>query len=142
MNEKEIEMLIEKYEAGASTLHEEQFLFDNAENSHSISEVWSTFVKRNRIEAPEDFNDKLWKSFQKRNVSKHRYKISIVSVAASIILIIALSIGNFGQNELSYKEKEALLNEALDMFVEPEHEVTQERILYEDEIIIIYASLE
>lgn len=141
MNEKGIEKLTKEYEAGASTLNEEQFLFDNAENSHSISEVWSTFVKRNRIEAPEGFNDKLWNSFQRRTVRKHRFKISVISVAASIILIIALSIGDFGQKELSYKEKEALLNEALDMFVEPEHEVTQERILYEDETIIIYASL-
>lgn len=142
MNEKEIEKLTKEYEAGTSTLQEEQFLFDNAENSNSINEAWSTFVKRNRIEAPEDFNDKLWKSFQKRTVRKHRFKIGIISAAASVILIIALSIGNFGQKELSYNEKEALLHQALDMFSEPEHEVTQESILYEDEIIIIYASLE
>lgn len=142
MNEKEIEKLTKKHEAESSTLHEEQFLFDNVENSHSIGEAWTTFVKRNRIEAPEDFNDKLWKSFEKRTVRKHRFKIRIISVAASIILIIALSIGNFGQKELSYNEKEVLLNQALGMFAEPEQEIAQESILYEDEIIIIYASLE
>lgn len=142
MDEKKIKTLTEKYEEGTSTLQEEQFLFDNAENPNSISEVWSTFVKRNKIEAPEDFNDKLWNSFQKRTARKHRFKISVISVAASILLIIALSIGNFGQKELSYKEKEALLNQALDMFDEPKHEIAQERILYEDETIIIYASLE
>ena len=66
MKERKIEKLIEKYEAGASTLQEEQFLFDNAENSGSKIEAWSTFVKRNKRDTPENFNEALWESFQSR----------------------------------------------------------------------------
>lgn len=142
MKEKKIDNLIEKYEAGASTSQEEQFLFDNAENSGSTIEAWSTFVKRNKSEAPENFNDTLWDSFQNRNIRKRRFKIAIMSAAASVLLIIALFIGNPGQKKLSYSEKEALLNQALNMFPDSEQEITKGNIIYEDEIIIIYTSLE
>ena len=142
MKEKKIEKLIEKYEVVASTLQEEQFLFDNAENSKSWIEAWSTFVKRNKKEAPENFNDKLWNSIQNRIIKERRGKMRIISAAASVLLIIALSIGNLIQKELSNNEKEALLNQALSMFADSEQEITMENILYEDEIIIIYTSLQ
>ena len=142
MKEKNINKLTEKYEVGASTLQEEQFLFDNAENSESGIEAWSTFVKRNKKEAPENFNDKLWNSFQNRINKQRRFKIRIISAAASVLLIIALSIGSLIQKELSNNKKEALLNQALSMFADSEQEITMENIIYEDEIIIIYTSLQ
>lgn len=142
MKEKKIEKLIEKYEAGASTLHEEQFLFDNAENSHSMIEAWFTFVKHNKREAPENFNDTLWDSFQNRTIRKRRFKIGIMSAAASVILIIALFIGNPGQKKISYIEKEALLNQALNMFVSAEQVQAQYNIIYESDLIIIYTTTE
>ena len=142
MKEKEFEKLTEKYTEGASTLHEEQFLFDNAENSRSKVEAWSTFVKRNKREAPKNFNDTLWDSFQNRTIRKGRLKIGIMSAAASVILIVTLFIGNPGQKKLSYNEKEALLNQALNMFADSEQEIAKENIFYEDEMIIIYTSLE
>ena len=142
MKDKRIEKLTEKYETGASTLNEEQFLFDNAENSPSKIEAWSTFVKRNKREAPENLNDKLWASFQNRIIRKRRFKVGIISAAASIVLIITLIIGNPGQKKLSYNEKEALLNQALNMIAVSEQEIAKENIIYEDEMIIIYTSIE
>lgn len=142
MKEDKIENLIEKYEAGASTLQEEQFLFDNAEKSKPEIEVWSTFVKQNKRKAPENFNDALWDSFQNRKIRKRRFVTGIMSAAASIILIIALFIGNPGQKKLSYSEKEAFLNQALDMFAGTEQIQTQHSIIYENDLIIIYTSTE
>ncbi len=142
MKEKKIEKLTEKYEAGASTLHEEQFLFDNADNSRSMIEAWSSFVKRYKRKAPENFNDTLWDSFQNRTIRKRRFKIGIMSAAASVILIIALFIGIPGQKKLSYNEKEALLNQAQNMFIDSEQEIIKGNIIYEDEMIIIYTSIE
>ena len=140
MKDKEIEQLIEKYEAGDSSLQEEQFLFDNAENSKI--EAWSAFAQRNKVEAPNHFNDNLWESFQKRTIKKRRFKIRIISAAASIILIIALSVGNLGEKELTYNEKADLLAQALSMFPDTEQEVAQKSIIYEDDIVVIYASVE
>lgn len=142
MKDEKINKLIEKYVAGASTLQEEQFLFDNAENSRSMNEVWYTFVKRNKREAPENFNDTLWNSFQNRTIRKRRLKIGIMSAAASVILIITLFIGNQVQNKLNYNEKEALLNQTLNMFADSEQETPKENIIYEDKMIIIYTSFE
>ena len=142
MKDKKIKDLNEKYKAGASTLHEEQFLFDNVENSGSTIEAWATFVKLTKREAPENFNDTLWDSFQNRTIKKRRFKIGIMSAAASIILLITLFIGIPKQNKLSYNEKKDLLNQALNMFALSEQEITKESIIYEDEMIIIYTSLE
>ncbi len=142
MKEKKIENLIEKYEGGASTLNEEQFLFDNAENSGSKIEAWSTFVKRNKTDTPENFNEALWESFQNKNIKKRRYITRIMSAAASVIIIIALFIGKPGQNKLSYDEKEVLLNQALNMFAVADQVQTQQSIIYENELIIIYTSYE
>lgn len=140
MKEEKNENLIEKYKAGASTLHEEQFLFDNAEKSKSTIEAWATFVKRNKREAPENLNGTLWESFQNRKIRKRRIITGIISAAASVILIIALFIGNAGQEKLSYSEKEAFLNEALNMFAGIEQTQTQQNIIYENDLIIIYTT--
>lgn len=142
MKENKIKNLIEKYEAGASTLSDEKILFDNAENSKPTIEAWSTFVKRNKKEAPQNFNDILWESFQNRKIKKHRLLVGIMSAAASVLLIIFLFIGHTGQKKLSYNEKAAFLNEALNMFSGTEQVQTQESIIYENEFIIIYTSSE
>ena len=142
MKEKKIENLIEKYEAGTSTLQEEQFLFNNAENSGLTIKAWSTFAKANKRKAPDNFIDALWESFQNRKIKKRRFITGIMSAAASVILIIALFIGSPGQKKLSYSEKEALLNQALNMFASTEQVQTQQSIIYENDLIIIYTSTE
>ena len=54
MNKEEIKKLTDKYEAGTSTLAEEQFLFSNAENSDPATEAWSAFSKHQKKKAPAD----------------------------------------------------------------------------------------
>ncbi len=142
MKEKTIERLIKKYKEGASTLQEEQVLFDNSENSPSMMDAWAAFINQNKIEVPRNLNDRLWDSFQNRTTRKRRLKIKILSAAASVLLLIAFFIGFREQKQLSYKEKEVLLNEALNMFVDYEQEIARESIIYEDEQIIIYTHLE
>lgn len=142
MKEKKIERLTKKYKEGASTLQEEQFLFDNSENSPSIIDAWTAFIKQNKIKVPENLNDRLWDSFQNRTARKRRLKIKTIAAAASVFFIIAFFIGNREQKLLSYREKEVLLKEALNMFAHSEQEIARESIIYEDEQIIIYTHLE
>ena len=142
MKEDKIEKLTEKYEAGTSTLYEEQLLFNNAENSSSKIEAWSTFVKQNKRHAPENFNNTLWDSFQNKTIKKRRFKIKIISAAASVVLLIALFISIPRQKKLSYNEKEALLTQARNMIADSEQKIAMENIIYEDEKIIIYTNIE
>ncbi len=142
MKEDEFEKLVEKYKEGDSTLNEENILFNNAKNSESSLELWSTFVKNNKTKAPKDFNNTLWESFQNKKTRKRRGSIRTLSVAASVILLISLFIGNRGRKEQSYSEKEALLNEAIGMFDSHEQKEIQHNIFYENEMIIVYTTTE
>lgn len=147
MKAKKIKELTEKYEAGDSTLKEEQSLFDSAENSGSTIEPWSAFVKGNKREAPGNLNETLWSSFQNRTSRRRKLRIATMSAAASVMLIIAILIINPGQKQLSYSEKEALLEQAINMFEDSEQEIVgqeimEQEVIYEDELIIIYTGME
>jgi len=142
MKEDEIERLIKKYNEGNSTLNEEQILFDNTKNSKPSLEAWSTFAKKNKIETPKGFNDTLWESFQNKKIRKRKVYVGIIAAAASVLLLISLYIVNPKQKELDYSEKQALLNQALNMVSNSGLVEIQERIIYENEMIIIYTSTE
>ena len=138
MKEGDLEKLIQKYKEGDSTLSEEKVLFNNSKKSESSLKLWSTFVDKNKTDIPEDLNSRLWQSFQNKKTKKRRLFLKIMGVAASIILLGALLIGNFDQTEQSYSEKERILNQALAMFESNEDEEKQHTIFYENEIIIVY----
>ena len=140
MKEDEIERLIEKYKEGNSTLNEEQFLFDHIKNSEPSLEAWSTFVKNNKKETPNNFNDTLWESFQNKKIGKRRRFVGVISAAASVILLISLYIASPKQKEVSYSKKEDLLNQALNMVSNSEPSEMQQSIIYENEMIIIYTT--
>jgi|SRR5680860_564689 len=142
MKEDKTERLIKKYKEGNSTLNEEQFLFDNAKNSEPSLEVWSTFVKNNKTETPENFNALLWESFQNKKIRKRKIFVGIMSAAASVILLISLFLANPKQEELNYSEKETLLNLALDMVSNPGLVEIEQNIIYENEMVIIYTTTE
>ncbi len=142
MKEDEIERLIEKYKEGNSTLNEEQLLFDKTQNLKPSLEAWSTFVKKNKNETPKNFNDTLWESFQNKKTKRHRRFVGIMSTAASVLLLISLYIASPKQKELNYSEKEALLNQALNMVSNSEPSEIQQNIIYENEMIIIYTTTE
>ncbi len=142
MKENEFERLVEKYKEGKSTLKEENALFNNTKNAKPAFEAWSNFVKNNKTEAPKDFNDTLWRSFQNKKTRKRRGFIRIMFAAASVVLLISFFVSNQGQDEQSYSEKERLLNQALGMFNSSEQKEIQRNIFYENEMIIVYTTTE
>ena len=140
MKEENIKNLITKYKLGSSSLKEEALLFDNVDDSETAIKTVATFVKKNKKVAPDNFNNDLWKSFDKKTTQQNRFKIGLISAAASIILISTLYINNISDNGLSYGEKEALLNEAKNMFTE--QEVQPISVLIESDLIIVYTKIE
>nr|WP_297916129.1 hypothetical protein [uncultured Allomuricauda sp.] len=140
MKESKMESLRKAYQEGNTTLNEEHYLFNKAENSGSSLEAWSAFVRNNKSISPKDFNDRLWESFQAKRSRKRKKAVVLVSAAASVLLFVTLFMGNPGQRELSYSEKEALLNQALDMFPNTPQKGMERNIIYENEMIILYTT--
>ncbi|MEM6894487.1 MAG: hypothetical protein AAF554_12410 [Bacteroidota bacterium] len=142
MKESKLKKLLERYKAGETTLEEERLLFEETEDSEPSWVAWSTFVKNNKIEPPKDLNDRLWESFEPKTHSRRKKVIAMLSAAATVLVLVALAMGNLGQKELSYSEKEALLNEALELFPETTEEVTEREVIYENEMITVYTASE
>ncbi len=140
MKEIEFEKLVEKYEEGDTTIEEEALIFANIKNSKYSLDAWFTFVKNNKKEIPKDFNETLWKSFENKKTKNHKWTISIMAVAATVVLLIALFGGKLKSKEQSYAEKEVLLNQALNMFENATQEEIRYDVFYENEMIIIYTT--
>ena len=138
MKEETIKNRIEKYKNGETSLKEEKRLFDEVDENESEIKILAGFVEENKIETPYNLNDKLWNSFEKKTAKKNRFKIGIFSAAASILLLVSLYFGFLNENELSYNEKEALLNEAKSMFSDAEVKQTIHNIIIETDFVIVY----
>ena len=135
MQSKERDKLIGKYLEGESNLKEEQEIF-NAESKNSELDPWLNFVKKSRVKAPENLNHLVWESIQNKRKRSRRIIYGLVATAASVALIISLSVNS--SKKQSYAEKEALLKEAFAMFEENEPQQEIQNIIYEDELIVIY----
>ncbi|WP_299122444.1 hypothetical protein [uncultured Winogradskyella sp.] len=142
MKEYKAEGLINKYKEGQTTLSEEQVLFNSTDNLEPSLEAWSAFVKNNKTELPKDFNAQLWESFENRKSKKRKLFVGVLSAAASVIVLMSLFLGNPKQEALNYAEKEALLSLAKKMVSNSDVVETEERIIYENDIVIIYTTKE
>jgi hypothetical protein len=141
MNKGRFEDLIEKYEQGESTLHEEKSIIDNAESFPNEYQAWFKFIQRNKKKAPIGLQDSVWDSIHKKRIINLQLKAGLFSAAASILVLLSIAIYKPFGNIQSYNKKEALLKEALEMF-ENKNTKSELKPIYEDDIIIIYASAE
>lgn len=142
MKEETINQLIQKYKNGETTLKEEEKLFDNVKENQPEIKILADFKESNQIKIPHHFNDKLWKSFDAKLPTNKRFKIGVFSAAASIVLLLSFYFGNLNNNKLSYSEKQALLNEAKNMFTDAEVKKTIHNIIIETDFIIVYTKTE
>ena len=142
MKEDKTKVLFKKYKEGNTTLKDEQYLFDNAIDTEPSLDAWSTFIKNNKTEIPNNFNDTLWESFQNKKNRKRKIFAGIMSTAASVILFTSLFIANQKQEELNYSEKEVLLSLAKEMLSNSDLKVIEQNIIYENEMVIIYTAKE
>lgn len=138
MNEETIKNIIQKYKAGESSLDEEKILFNSVKKTEESIQTWASFVKKSRIISTENLNEKLWKSFEKKTKKLNKFRLGILSAAASIALIFSIFIYNNHQNELSESEKSALLEEARNMFVDENKQQDIYQKILENELIIVY----
>jgi hypothetical protein len=140
MNEETIKELFDKYKNGETSLIEEQELFNAANKTESEIGSLSQFINNNQIKTPENLNEKLWGSFDKRTANKNKFRIGMYSAAASILLLFSLYFWNLEPQKMTYNEKLALLNEAKSMFSNESDKEINRNIILETDLVILYTS--
>ena len=138
MKEETIKNLFEKYKNGETSIKEEKFLFNNVDENQPEIKILADFVAKNQLKTFDNLNGTLWESFNEKTTKKNRFKIGFLSAAASIALIFTLFIYNSNKNTLTETEKQALLNEAKNMFIEADEEKGIYRKILENELVIVY----
>ena len=138
MKEETIKKLFEKYKNGETSIKEEKFLFNNVDENQPEIKILADFVAKNQLKTSSNLNGTLWESFNEKTTKKNTFKTGFLSAAASIALIFSLFIYNSNQNTLTETEKQALLNEAKNMFIEADEEKVMYRKILENELVIVY----
>ena len=138
MKEETIKKLFEKYKNGETSIKEEKFLFNNVDENQPEIKILAHFVAKNQLKTSSNLNGTLWESFNEKTTKKNTFKTGFLSAAASIALIFSLFIYNSNQNTLTETEKQALLNEAKNMFIEADEEKVMYRKILENELVIVY----
>lgn len=142
MEKGNIKNWMEKYTSGQSTLAEEAYHVKNVEKSADNSSLWFRYLKKEKIKTPTDLNEKIWDKIQKREKKTKLRKLVIgsMSIAASLLLLLLFFKPEPNPKPYSLAEKQALLKEAMAMFENDNINKRNKKVLYEDDIIIIYAS--
>ena len=142
MSPDKIKELIQKYEAGMSTLEEEQFLLEQAKHEDTGMAAWATYVKHKKSKVPQNLNEDLWASFEKKTNTKRRY-LYWLTAAVSVLFVLGIWVAQTTEKIQSLAEKKALLEEARSMLAPtPQKMKIENEIIYEDDILIIYNKIE
>ena len=137
MSNKRSHDLISKYLDAETTLDEEQELF-RAKGQVRQIEDWFAFINKKRKHSPPHLSQSIRAAIRHRKVSKQRVLLRLSGLAASIILLLGFCIYNAHLKSSDYREKKALLREALSMFPSDQQVHEPPGVLYEDEMIVIY----
>lgn len=143
MDSKQLEQLLKKYDEGQSSLDEERILMEHAGTSGKEMSAWARFVNHHKKTAPDGLAEDLWSSIESGEKRKRRFVLRLVSAAASVLLLItfSLTLTRKAPDEMSYEEKQALLEEALSLFSSGNDKQTTKEIIYEDEFLMIYTDI-
>ncbi|WP_178991582.1 hypothetical protein [Winogradskyella schleiferi] len=142
MKKEHTKEIFEKYKNGLTSLEEERFLLKNASINFNFPLLdWIKFEKKNKKQITDDFNERLWQSFEKKTQPKTRLLKRVVIAAASIVLLFTLYNKNKQENTQSLWEKEALLMEAKSMFSDIEQNANRE-IIFDSDLVTVYATKE
>lgn len=142
MKEESIKKLKEKYYAGSTSLKEEKQLNQESSKEDSSTGKIALFLENQKIEAPKGFNDNLWQSFEEKIIEKKRPAFWIWSAAASVVIVLSFNFFNLHQSNVEEIRKQTLLEEAKSMFIEKEEFIKTDKILFEDETLIVYTATE
>lgn len=142
MEKEKFKDWMEKYSSGKSTLDEEASYVKDVEKNNENSSPWFMYLKEEKKNIPTGLNERVWDKIQKREKKNKLRKLVIggMSIAASLLLLFLFFKPEPVPKSYSLEEKQALLKEAMALFENDNINKRNKKVLYEDDIIIIYAS--
>lgn len=140
MNQEELNRLLKLYEQGLTSAEEESVLLKTLGDSKDKKHLWFKFLKNYKKSIPTNLENQIWSNIQRKEKKKPKMMLRVLALAASITLVLTiLWIPNpLKSREMSDAEKAAVLKEALTMISSAEERITEQEIIYEDDLLIIY----
>lgn len=128
-------LLEDKYLEAQTSLEEEKEFFEKAGKEESFK-PWAAYRKSNQFKAPSGLSERIAEKIDSNQTRARNIYFRISAIAASIILIALFYFRPSVEPEMSYTEKQAMLEEILTIL--PENEISRSDILYEDATLVIY----
>ncbi len=139
MNMEQEERLKELYEQGLTSIEEERVLIRNHSASGNSRNLWFDYIRFKRKLVPSDIEMQVWEKVKSAQQRQRRIFASVISAAASVLIISVLITTNLSSDEKAKNRAIiAAFEEALSMIPDNSADNTAPSILYEDESIIIY----
>ncbi len=136
MSNDKLKSLLHKYRAGETTRSEELYLQQHSFDIQAEEALWLQYVSAGKKSVPADLQQKAW---QKINQQKVRRKQQIrwgMGIAATLLL--TFYGWGWQKQQRRIQQNQMVLNEALQMFHQPEDQKAYKQVYYEDEFMIIY----
>ena len=131
--------LKELYEQGFTSIEEEKTLSRNQSTSGNSLNMWFDYIRFKRKLVPPDIEMQVWEKVKSAQERQRRIFASIVSAAASVLIISVFITANLlGDEKAKNRATLAAFEEALSMIPDNSATNSTSSILYEDESIIIY----
>lgn len=105
-----------------------------------IDKIYSQHIDRLRLNAPDRLEESSMVYIRRREAERRRFISWLTTAAAAVVLILLSTLFIVPQKsqEMDYGDKLITLVEAYKLFPEEESLISEDEIIYEDELIIIY----
>jgi len=139
MNNERFDHLLKKYLSAESTLEEEKILFTTKGPPEHMW-AWFKYATKTKRKAPTHLKHSILKAIQSQKRKKRQFRIQVSAIAASIILFATLLFNHFSTQKDHQNKNEVMLKEALSMFSDKQNKPMGQKVIYEDDMIVIYLS--
>jgi len=134
MKKEQLNKLLELYKEGKTSRDEEKTLKEYYRKDLDKN-AWFNYISDNSKTIPEELEQSLNQSLEKRQQSARTIRRTLISAAAIALLLVSTFVFKPWQRnaQMSKAQIIATLNEVNELFIEE-----PEEIIYEDEALVIY----
>jgi len=134
MKKEQLNKLLELYKEGKTSRDEEKTLKEYYRKDLDKN-AWFNYISDNSKTIPEELEQSLNQSLEKRQQSARTIRRTLISAAAIALLLVSTFVFKpwLRNGQMSKAQIIATLNEVNELFIEE-----PEEIIYEDEALVIY----
>lgn len=136
---EQLNKLADLYKKGETSLKEEQLLRARFGDTVSGEMAWFSFAGKMEKKAPGQLQENVLSAVNSLRQRRRRIIVMISSAAALAVLLISVLVLNPGKTAvMEYNNKMAILEEAINLTQAGDAYYSEDEVIYEDDIIIIY----